>query len=63
VIIYKKFRTMKINPVKINVKKWTIGNCKISTNLIVLIETSIRMSYSCYRPLLHLVKVAWIYSF
>jgi len=54
---------MKINPVKINVKKWTIGNCKISTNLIVLIETSIRMSYSCYRPLLHLVKVAWIYSF
>jgi hypothetical protein len=48
---------MKINPVKINVKKWITGNCKITANLIVPIQTSIRMSYSCYRRLLQWLRL------
>jgi len=56
-IAYEKFRKLKVNPVKINFKKWINGNCKFTVNLTVPIETSTRMSYSCYRGLLQCLRL------
>ena len=45
--VYKKIRKRETNPVKINVEKWTICNCRITINLIAQIEKSIGRSCSC----------------